>query len=79
MIIAHFTQKIDPETAERVEGRGKGSFQTIQFSEAEVDLLLTTSKKLLIQERSTLKKLTRIEANLREIQTKLNIKFEEDE
>ena len=66
-IIAHFTQKVPADLLDKVINKGKQQFNKIHFNPDEVDLFLTVSKKLISHEKTSLRKLNKIESNLTEI------------
>ena len=79
LILAHFTQKISPDLMDKVINKGKQQFSHIQFDADEIDMFLSISKKLISQERTTLRKLNKIESNLNSTKVKIGIQEVEEE
>ena len=73
LILAHFTQKVSPDLLDKVINKGKQQFSHIQFDADEIDMFLSISKKLISQERTTLRKLNKIESNLNSTAVKVGI------
>lgn len=73
LTLAHFTQKVSPDLLDKVINKGKQDFSHISFDDDEIDMFLTISKKLISQERTTLRKLNKIESNLTNMKVKIGI------